>query len=158
MVTELAQHNLTTDEFAAAILKKEKGFQLVVKPSATYVDPAGNSVNSHTSETEVKVLRRHGISCRSKSSGVREGCVLLMDALADPKLPLVVASSCTMTIEAFASVPPDPHQPERYDERSPHTHILDALRYFAVNSPPVGPRRSMSISTNMGAGRRQMEF
>ena len=78
------------------------------KPSATYVDPAGNSVNSHTSETEVKVLRRHGISCRSKSSGVRKGCVLLMDALADPKLPLVVASSCTGTIEAFASVPPRP--------------------------------------------------
>lgn len=160
MVTELAQHNLTTDEFAAAILMKEKGFQLVAKPRATYVDPAGNSVNSHTSESEVKVLRRHGISCRSKSSGVREGCVLLMDALADPKLPLVVASYCTWTIEAFASVPPDPHQPERYDERSPYEHILDALRYFAVNSPPVGRVHSSANSVSFGSGprRRRMEF
>jgi len=108
LVAELVPHNLTTEEFAAAILDKEKGFQLVAKPRATYVDPAGNSVNSHTSETEVKILRRHGISCRSKSSGVREGCVLLMDALADPKLPLVVASCCHWTIEAFASVPPRP--------------------------------------------------
>lgn len=106
MVTELAQHNLTTDEFAAAILKKEKGFQLVAKPRATYVDPAGNSVNSHTSESEVKVLRRHGISCRSKSSGVREGCVLLMDALADPKLPLVGPAPATGRSRRSRACPP----------------------------------------------------
>lgn len=49
-----------------------------------------------------------------------------------------VAADCHWTIAAFASVPPDPHQPERYDERSRFTHILDALRYFAVNAPPLG--------------------
>ena len=85
--------------------------------------------------------------------------MLLMDALADPKLPLVVASSCTWTIEAFASVPPDPHQPERYDERSPYEHILDALRYFAVGSPPVGRARSSASSISFNEGpRRRMEF
>ena len=157
VVAELTPHDVTISEFADAILEKEKGFQLVAKPRATYVDPAGNSANSHTSENEVTVLRRHGIHCRSKSSGVREGCVLLMDALAHPELPLVVASRCHWTIEALASVPPDRHQPERYDEHSPYDDILDALRYFMVNSPPVGRARSTAISTNM-CGERPTGF
>jgi hypothetical protein len=158
VVAELAPHDVTTDEFAEAILEAEKGFGLVEKPRATYVDPAGNAVNSHTSETEVKILRRHGITCRSKPSGVREGCVLLMNALADPQLPLVVAGSCHATIEALASVPPDPHQPERYDERSQHTHILDALRYFAVNGPRIGRKPSSGCNVAYEPATRRLEF
>jgi hypothetical protein len=159
LIAELVPSNLTTDEFATAILAKEGAFGLLKPPRLSYVDPAGNSVNSHTSQTEVKVLRRHDIYCRSKSSGVREGCVLLMDALAHPELPLVIGSGCHWTIEAFSSVPPDPHQPERYDERSRYTHILDALRYFAVNSPPVGRVTSSASSISYNTSpRRQMEF
>jgi hypothetical protein len=142
VVAELTPHDLTTDEFAAAILETEAPLGLVKPPRGTYCDPAGNARNAQTSETEVRVLARHGIRCRSKTSGVREGCVLLMDALAHPELPLIVSSTCHWMIEALASVPPDPHQPDRYDERSPYTHILDALRYFAVNGPPCGRKRS----------------
>jgi hypothetical protein len=148
VVGELTPHDLTTDEFAEAILEKEKSFGLIEQPRHTYADPAGNAVNSQSSRSEVQIFRRHGIHCRSKSSGVREGCVLLMNALADPELPLVVAKSCHWTIEALASVPPDPHQPERYDERSPYEHILDALRYFMVNSPPTGRPRSSASSVS----------
>ena len=120
------------------------------------VDAAGNSVNSHTSENEVKVFARHGIRCRSKPSGVREGCVLLMDALAHPELPLVVSRRCHWTMEALASVPPDPHQPERYNERSRYEHILDALRYFAVNRPPIGrkPSSGCNVAFSEGPPRR----
>ena len=157
VVAELTPHDLTTEEFALAILEREKGFGLVKPPRSTYVDPAGNGVNSHTSESEVTVFRRHGIPCRSRSSGVREGCVLLMDALAHPELPLVVAASCHWTIEALACVPPDPHQPERYDERSGYTHILDALRYFAVNGPAMGRVRSRTARvTSITGGRRRV--
>ena len=147
VVAELLPHDMTTNEFAEAILEREEGFGLIEQPRRTYADPAGNAVNSQSSRSEVTIFRRHGIHCRSKSSCVREGCVLLMSALADPKLPLVVAKSCPWTIEALSSVPPDPHQPERYDERSQYEHILDALRYFMVNSPPVGkrPRSGHSI-------------
>jgi hypothetical protein len=155
VVAELTPHDLTTDEFALAILEKERAFGLAKPPRATYVDPAGKGVNSHTSESEVAVFRRHGIHCHSKSSGVREGCVLLMDALAHPQLPLVVAASCHWTIEALASVPPDPHQPERYDERSPYTHILDALRYFAVNGPAMGRARPQARAYSSSGGRRR---
>lgn len=140
IIAELLPHDATTDEFAEAILEKEKGWRLVEKPRRTFADPAGNAANRQSSKSEVDVFRRHGIPCRSRRSGVREGCVLLINALADPELPLVVAKSCHWTIEALASVPPDPHQPERYDERSPYEHGLDALRYFTVNSPPVGKR------------------
>jgi hypothetical protein len=80
-----------------------------------------------------------------------------MDALAHPELPLVVSARCHWTIEALSSVPPDPHQPERYDERSPYTHLLDALRYFAVNGPPVGGSVGIDLSHNM-RGERWREF
>jgi hypothetical protein len=133
VIAEIVPKNRTTDEFARAILKQEQRFGLLEPPRTSYVDPAGRAVNSHTSESEVRVFARHGIRCVSKPSGVREGCLLLINALAEPALPLVIASSCTWTIEALASVGPDAHQPERYDEGSPYTHILDALRYWAVN-------------------------
>jgi hypothetical protein len=44
VVAELTPHDVTTDEFAAAILEAEKGFGLVETLRATYVDPAGNAV------------------------------------------------------------------------------------------------------------------
>jgi hypothetical protein len=56
-----------------------------------------------------------------------------MSHLADPVLPLVYSRDCPWTIEALASVRPDKHRPDLYDESSPYTHALDALRYWAVN-------------------------
>ncbi len=82
--------------------------------------------------------------------------MLLMDALADPELSLVVSADCHWTIEALACVPPDPHQPERYDERSRYTHILDALRYFAVNAQALGRARPTIRVTSIRGGRRQV--
>ena len=63
-----------------------------------------------------------------------------MNLLADPKLPLVISTACPWTIEALASVRPDRHRPDVYDERSPYTHVLDALRYWTVNrAEPMEP-------------------
>jgi hypothetical protein len=61
------------------------------------------------------------------------GCVRVMDAIADPDLPLVVSRSCTWTVEALGAISPDRKRPDVYDETSTHTHVLDALRYFMVN-------------------------
>jgi hypothetical protein len=90
-----------------------------------------------TAESEVEVLRRLGLGFISKPSGVRDGCVRIMNMLADAKLPLVVSAACPWTIEALASVAPDRHRPDVYDEASPYTHVLDALRYWAVNRSAV---------------------
>jgi hypothetical protein len=81
-----------------------------------------------------------------------------MDALAHPELPLVVSSACHWTIEALSSVAPDPHQGDRYDERSPYTHILDAPRCFVVNGPAVGRKTSSRGSIAFGGGGRLLEF
>jgi hypothetical protein len=139
VVAELVPADLTTEEFARAILARETSFGLVVPPRATYGDPAGRSTNVQTAESEVEVLRRLGLGFQSKPSGVRDGCVRIMDMLADEKLPLVVSSACPWTIEALASVAPDRHRPDVYEEASPYTHVLDALRYWAVNRSIAGP-------------------
>ena len=73
----------------------------------------------------------------SKASSIRDGCMLLMNALADPVIPLVVSTKCQWLIKAFSTIRPDKNQPEVYDERSQFTHILDALRYFFVNQAEV---------------------
>jgi len=147
LIAELVPANLTTEEFARAILEREASFGLVSAPRATYGDPAGRSTNVQTAESEVEVLRRHGLSFLSRPSGVRDGCVRIMSMLADAKLPLVVSAACPWTIEALASIAPDRHRPDVYDEASPYTHVLDALRYWAVNrsavpsSPWTAPRK-----------------
>ena len=133
VVAELVPHELTTEEFAQAILVKERAWGLVSAPHATYGDPAGRAVNVQTAEAEVAVFRRYGLGFIGKASSVRDGCVQLMDLLADPKLPLVIARSCPWTIEALSSVRPDRGRPDLYDETSAYTHILDALRYWVIN-------------------------
>jgi len=133
VVGELVPHDLTTEEFAQAILAKEAAWGLVERPRATYCDPAGRAANVQTAQSEIEIFRRAGLNPISKASSIRDGCVRLIGALADPDLPLVVSEACAWTIEAFASVRPDKHRPDLYDETSEYTHILDALRYFVVN-------------------------
>ena len=137
VVAELVPADLTTEEFARAILSREAAWHLAMAPQATYGDPAGRSTNVQTAESEVEVLRRLGLGFTSKPSGVRDGCVRIMDMLADAALPLVVSTACPWTIEALSCVAPDKHRPDVYDETSPYTHVLDALRYWAVNRGAV---------------------
>ena len=53
--------------------------------------------------------------------------------MADPDLPLQVSKTCPWLIEALGAIAPDRRRPDLYDETSTYTHVLDALRYFAVN-------------------------
>jgi hypothetical protein len=137
VVAELVPADLTTEEFVRAILSQESAWRLATEPQATYGDPAGRSTNVQTAESEVEVLRRLGLNFVSKPSGVRDGCVRIMDMLAETEQPLVISTACPWTIEALSSVAPDRQRPDVYDERSPYTHVLDALRYWAVNRGDV---------------------
>ena len=139
VVAELVPHDLTTDEFASAILAKEAAFGLTTRPRLTYCDPAGNAANVQTAASEVSLFARMGLNPVSKASSIRDGCVRLMDMLADPVLPLVVSKKCEWIVQAFTAVKPDKHHPDVYDETSEYTHILDALRYMAIHLR-VGPR------------------
>jgi len=133
VVAELVPHELTTEEFAQAILAKERVWGLISAPQATYGDPAGRAVNVQTAEAEVAVFGRYGLGFIGKASGVRDGCVRLMDLLADPQLPLVVSRACPWTVEALSAVRPDRQRPDLYDKGSAYTHVLDALRYWAIH-------------------------
>jgi hypothetical protein len=67
--------------------------------------------------------------------------VKLFDLIADPDLPLLISKKCPWTLEAITTVTPDPHKPDLYDqaESSQYQHVLDALRYWAVNMRPAAP-------------------
>jgi hypothetical protein len=131
ILSEVPLKNHTTFEFAAALLKRDA--ELGVTPAATFCDPAGSAVSVMSSRSEISVFRDAGLRPVSKSSGVREGCVLLQDLLADPELPLLVSTACPWLIEAFSTIRPDRLHEDVYDESSEHDHILDACRYLVVN-------------------------
>ena len=67
-----------------------------------------------------------------KASGGRDGCVFIMDVLADEALPLLVL------VRALGHMKPESTQPEIYDvDHELFSHPLDALRYLLVNLPGV---------------------
>jgi len=133
VVAELVPHDLTTEEFAQAILAKERAWGLTEPPGVSFCDPAGRAANVQTAESEWEVFRRLGLNPVGRASGVRDGNLRLMAALADEKLPLVVSRACPWLIEALSSIRPDKHRPDLPDESSEYAHVLDALRYGIVN-------------------------
>ena len=104
IVDELLPENTPTKEFVKKIEGREEGYHLVTKPRASYYDPAGKSTNVQTSESEFLVLRRAGLRPLARSSSVRDCCVRIMDALADPEQPLIVAERCAGLIRALSQV------------------------------------------------------
>jgi hypothetical protein len=136
VVGEYAPERKITEEFRDGIMAKDA--ELGVHPSASYCDPAGKAANVQTGEGEFEVLRRAGLNPRGETSSIRDGCMRIMNALADPDLPLVVSEDCPDLIRCLTQVKPDKAKPELYDQRedSPYQHLLDALRYFFVNHRP----------------------
>lgn len=121
-----------------AIKGREASYGLVVPVTASYCDPAGKAVSVQTAESEFEVFQREGLIPLGRSSAVRDGCVRVMDALADEALPLLVAARCTGLIRALSQVKPKRSQPETYDTAHElFSHPLDALRYLLVNLPQM---------------------
>jgi len=147
VVAELARRepfNWTTEEFADHILAIDAELNLFEPPRGTFCDPAGRNVGAQTGESEIDVFQLKGLAPISEPSSIRDGCVRLISAIADPDLPLLVSKSCVWTAEALGSVSPDKQKPDRYDEKSSYTHALDALRYFMVNQA-VGQQEWIDI-------------
>ena len=152
VVAELARRepfNWTTEEFADQILKRDAELGLFEPPRGTYCDPAGRGVEAQTGESEFDVFKLKGLAPLAVASGIRDGCVRIMDTIADPNLPLLVSRSCTWTAEALGRISPDKHRPDVYDEKSTYCHALDALRYFLVNQA-VGQQEWIDIDYGDG--------
>ena len=136
VVDELLPCDTTTPEFVAQIKAREQSFGLAVPVIASYCDPAGKAANVQTAESEFAVFTREGLRPSGKSSSVRDGCVRIMDLLADEAQPLVVAERCVGLIRALSQAKPHRSSPEIYDtDHEIFSHPLDALRYLLVNLP-----------------------
>ena len=136
IVDELLPQNLATQEFVKMIKEREASFGLAVPIKASYCDPAGKATNTQTAESEFEIFRREGLNPQGKPSSVRDGCVRIMNMLADEALPLVVSERCTGLIRALSQVKAHRTQSEIYDtDHEIFAHPLDALRYLLVNLP-----------------------
>ena len=136
IVDELLPENTTTPEFAAQIKAREASYRLVEEPLETFCDPAGKGTNTQTAESEFGVFAGEGLCPKGKTSSVRDGCVLIMDLLAEEELPVVISERCQGLIRALSQVKPHNSRHEIYDtDHETHSHPLDALRYLLVNMP-----------------------
>ena len=124
--------NTATAEFAAAIKAQEAAFKLVEPIACSYCDPAGKAANTQTAKTEFDVFAASGsAAATARALAVRDGCVQIMDLLADEELPLVVASRCEGLIRALSQV-----KPHRANRRSttPTTRLLASARCPALSA------------------------
>jgi hypothetical protein len=155
-VDELLPEAMTTQELAHDIAEREAAWSLNEPPRLTYCDPAGKAANVQTAESEFEIFRRSGLKPKGKPSGVRDGCVRIMNALADPDIQIVVAERCTGLVRALSQVKPHRTRPECYDfDHEVFSHPLDALRYLLVNLRPGAPAGDGGgIGTNMTGTRR----
>ncbi len=133
IVHEYLPHDLVTNEFVAGILREEAKLALAIPPHTSYVDPAGAQVNVQVQTPEVEAARRAGLAPVYRHSLIREGCTRIMDALADPELPLVVSTRCPFLIEALSSAKVDPNKEGEYLKDGYYEHCLDALRMIMLH-------------------------
>ena len=135
-VDELLAENVTTSELGDAIRAREAGFKLAVPPVASFCDPAGRAVNVQTAESEFESFAQAGLAPQGRPTSVRDGCLYILNALAEEQLPLVVASRCQGLIRALSQVKPLKGHAEIYDTgHELYSHPLDALRYALINLP-----------------------
>ena len=145
IVDELLPENVPTPEFAAQIKAREATYGLVEPPLESYCDPAGTATNDQTAQSEFDIFAREGLCPKGKTSGVRDGCVMIMNLLADEELPVVIAERCQGLIRALSQVKPHRSRHERYDtDHEIFSHPLDALRYLLINLPRPSDGRGRS--------------
>ncbi len=131
VIDEYVQSGRTMDEHLRVIESRPWG-----KVRAIACDPAGNSRNDQTAESNVTLLRRRGYVVRSKPSGIVDGLELIRRDLrsGSGEVSLFVHPQCRNLIKALRSY----HYPTGYSSELPfkdgeNDHLIDALRYFYVN-------------------------
>ena len=96
------------------------------------VDPAGGQRNSHSGQSDVRVLREAGYRVRATRSRVVEGLKLVRRRL--DRGTLMIHPRCTGLIEAMQKYHFDPARREVEEPvKDGPDHLCDALRYMLVN-------------------------
>ena len=106
-------------------------------------------MQAQTGESEFEVFKLKGLAPVGIHSSIRDGCVRIMDAIADPDLPLLVSRSLTWVMEALGAVSPDRKRPDVYDESSTYSHVLDACGTSSSTSRSAREPGSRPTGTTM---------
>ena len=106
VVDELLPCDTTTPEFVAQIKARERSFGLAVPVIAKLLRPGRQGGQRADRRERVRRLYPGGLRPSGKSSSVRDGCVRIMDLLADEAQPLVVPERCVGLIRALSQVKP----------------------------------------------------
>ena len=98
-------------------------------------DPAGESRNDQTAESNIQYLKRRGYTVISRGSRIVDGLELIRTALHPAiGLPtLFIHPNCKRTIAAMQQLRYPKEGGELPVKDGTHDHLIDAIRYFYVN-------------------------
>jgi hypothetical protein len=132
IMDERVERGVIVEEHARAILEASWP-----RPAWVGVDPAGRARNGQTSESDVQVLRRSGLSVRTRRHSVQRGLAMVRARLrpADGSgARLFVHERCRKLIESMERHHYDAELPDAENPVKDGTdHAVDALRYLIVN-------------------------
>ncbi|HEX8524583.1 MAG TPA: hypothetical protein VF669_20170, partial [Tepidisphaeraceae bacterium] len=131
VLDEYVQSGQTMDRHIVELRQRGRG-----AITAIGCDPAGSATNDQTAQSNVELLRKAGFSVRTRGSKIQEGLEHIRRGLktADGRTSLFVHSRCALLIKAMEAYryPDGPGEVPVKDNEN--DHLVDALRYFFVNS------------------------
>jgi hypothetical protein len=110
------------------------------KPRRVCCDPSGAGRNDQTAASNVQVLRSAGYIVKTRHSLIQEGLELIRSALkpASGEPRLFIHPRCTRLIKAMQCYHYAPGGSELPLKDGEHDHLIDALRYYFVNTAMRG--------------------
>ena len=132
VIDEYVQSGKTIEQHAAEIRSRDAKRGRARRISC---DPAGNSPNEQTAESNISYLRRNGFTVKTRGSRIQEGLELIRARLRPGHGParLFVNERCTRLIKALQAYHYPPGGGEVPVKDGEHDHLIDALRYHSVN-------------------------
>ena len=105
-------------------------------PTWIGVDPAGRQRSDQTGQSNIQILKEHGLSIRARPSRIAEGLALvsarLKPAAGEPTLH--IHARCNQLIESLTQYHYPTEQPGSMEPvKDGPDHAVDALRYLIVN-------------------------
>ncbi len=144
IIGEILGQDMSLPQFIENVVfpYEEKNF-----PNAVFLDSAdiaGRQVTDKSEHSSFTILNRYGIYPIAKKTEIKEGLTLIRQKLADTKLGnpglFIKQSECPILVEAFSGgYHFEPPRPGRAELEIPakdgyYDHIVDAVRYIAVNN------------------------
>jgi len=131
VIDEYVQEQRTIDEHVEHIRLRPWG-----RPARVACDPAGAARNEQTAMSDVQALRRAGWRVTCRHSAIVEGIEMIRAGLrpAAGNPSLFIHPRCQRLIRAMRSYRYSARGGELPLKDGTHDHLVDALRYFYVNS------------------------